>query len=114
MAYYRTVQRIPGEQDEADLNLAMRQAANACGLQRGHRCTQDDATPHHDVRSMVTAMWGNQRALPTAVHCHDPQAEHDAENTAPQLDTIRRRLREWHVRGVKELAQEQQRNSNPI
>ena len=32
IAYYRTVQRILGQQDETDLNLAMRQAATACGL----------------------------------------------------------------------------------
>ena len=32
MLHYRTVQRILGQQDEADLNLAMRQAATACGL----------------------------------------------------------------------------------
>ena len=32
MAYYRTVQRILAQQDETDLNLAMRQAATACGL----------------------------------------------------------------------------------
>ena len=34
VAYYRTVQRILGHQDKADLNLAMRQAATACGLNR--------------------------------------------------------------------------------
>ena len=49
MAYYRTVQRILGQQDEADLNLAMRQAATACSLQGGHWRTQDDATPHQDL-----------------------------------------------------------------
>ena len=32
MAYYRTVQRILGQQNETDLNPAMRQAATACGL----------------------------------------------------------------------------------
>ena len=32
MAYYRTVQRILGQQDETDLNPAMRQAAAACSL----------------------------------------------------------------------------------
>ena len=49
MAYYRTVQRILGQQDEADLNLAMQQAATAPGLHGGHRCTQDNATPHQDL-----------------------------------------------------------------
>ena len=34
MAYYRMVQRILGQQDGADINLAMRQAATACGLHR--------------------------------------------------------------------------------
>ena len=52
MAYYRTVQRIQGQQAKTDLNLAMRQVATACGLHGGHRYTQDNATPHQDLRSM--------------------------------------------------------------
>ena len=47
MAYYRTVQRILGQQDEMDLNLVMPQAATACSLHGQHR-TQDDATSHQD------------------------------------------------------------------
>ena len=109
MAYYRTVQRILGQQDATDLNLAMRQAATACGLHRKHRCAQDDATPHQDLPSLVTAIWHDKRALHTAVHSHDLQAQHDAQDVAAQLDTTRRQRREWHVRRAKELAQEQQR-----
>ena len=109
MAYYRTVQRILGQQDEADLNLAMRQGATACGLHGGHRCTQDNATPHQDLRSIVNAIWRDKWALHTAIYSHDPQAQHDAQNIAARLDTTRRQLREWHVRRAKELAQEQQR-----
>ena len=56
VAYYRTVQRILGQQDKTDLNLAMRQAATACGLS-GQRRTQDDATPHQDLPSLVTTIW---------------------------------------------------------
>ena len=108
MAYYRTVQRILGQQDETDLNLAMRQAARACGRHGGHRCAQDDAAPHQDLRSMVTAIWRNKRALHTAVHSHDPQAQHDAQDIAARLDTTRSQLREWHVRRAKKLAQEEQ------
>ena len=102
MAYYRTVQRILGQQDEADLNLAMPEAATACGLHGRHRFKQDDATSHQDLRSMVTA-------IHTAVHSYDPQAQHDAQNIAARLNTTRWQLREWHVRRAKELAQEQQR-----
>ena len=109
MAYYCTVQRILGRQDETDLNLAMRQAATARGLHGGHRCTQDDATPHQDLRSLVSAVWRDKRALQTAVHSHDPHAQHDAQDIASRLDTTRRQLREWHVRRAKELAQEQRR-----
>ena len=58
---------------------------------------------------MVTAIWRNKRALHTAVHSHDPQAQHDAHDIAARLDTTRRQLREWHVRRAKELALEQQR-----
>ena len=108
IAYYRTVQRIRGQQDETDLNLAMRQAATACGLHGQHR-TQDDATRHQDLPSLVTAIWHDKRALHTAVHSHDLQAQHDAQEIAAQLDTTRRQLREWHIRRAKELAQEQQR-----
>ena len=43
------------------------------------------------------------------MHSHDPQAQHDAQDIAAQLDTTRRQLREWHIRRAKELAQEQQR-----
>ena len=86
----------------------MRQAATACGFQ-GQRRTQDDATPHQDLRSLVTAIWRDKRALHTAVHSHDLQAQHDAQEIAARLDTTRRQLREWHVRRAKELAQEHQR-----
>ena len=57
---------------------------------------------------MVTAIWRDKRALHTAVHSHDPQAQHDAQDIAARLNTSHRQLREWHVRGAKELAQEQQ------
>ena len=109
MVYYRTVQRILGQQDKTDLDLATRQAATACGLHGEHRCAQDDATPHQDLRSLVTAIWRNKRALHTAVHPHDPQAQHDAQDIAARLGTTRRQLREWHVCRAKELAQVQQR-----
>ena len=108
MACYRTVQHILGQQDETDLNLAMLQAGPACSLQGGRRCTQDNANPHQDLRSMVTAIWREKRALHTAIHSHDPQAQHDAQHIATQLDTTRRQLREWHLCLAKELAQEQQ------
>ena len=86
----------------------MRQAATACGLHRRHR-THDDATPHQDLRSLVTAIWHDKRPLHTAVHSHDLQAQHYAQEIAARLDTTRRQLREWHIRQAKELAQEQQR-----
>ena len=108
IAYYRTVQRILGQQDETDFNLAMRQAATACGLHGQHR-TQDDATPHQDLRSLVTAIWHDKRPLHTAVHSHDLPAQDDAQEMAAWLDTTRQQLREWHVRRAKELAREQQR-----
>ena len=92
-AYYRTVQRILGQQDKADLNLAMRQAATACGL-NGHHRTQDDTTPHQDLRSLVTAIWHEKRALNTAVHSHDLQALHDPQQIAARLDTTRQQHRE--------------------
>ena len=55
MAYYRTVQRILGQQDETDLNLAMRQGATACSLHGQHQ-TQDNSAPHQDLRTLVTAI----------------------------------------------------------
>ena len=108
VAYYRTVQRILGEQDKADLNLAMRQAATASGL-NGQRRTQDDTIPHQDLRSLITAIWHDKRALHTAVHSHDLQAQHDAQEITARLDTTRRQLTDWQIRRAKELAQEQQR-----
>ena len=108
MVYYPMVQRILGQQDETDLNLAMRQAATACGLHGRHRCAQDNATPHQDLLYLVTAIWRDKRALHTAVHSDDPQAQHDGQDIAARLDTTHRQLREWHVRRAKELAQEQQ------
>ena len=108
VAYYQKVQRILGQQDKTDLNLAMRQAATACGLS-GQRRTQDDATPHQDLPSLVTTIWHDKRALYTAMHSHDLQAQHDAQEIAAGLETARRQLREWHVRRANELAREQQR-----
>ena len=54
-------------------------------------------------------MWHDKRALHTAMHSHDLQAQHDAQEIAARLETARRQLREWHVPRAKELAQEQQR-----
>ena len=108
MAHYRRVQRILVQQNETDLNLAMQQAATACGIHGGHRCAQDDATPHQDLPSMVTAIWRDKRALHTLVHPPDAQAQHEALDIAAQLDTTRRQLRKWHVHRAKELAPEQQ------
>ena len=50
----------------------------------------------------------DKRALHTAVHSHDLQAQHEAQEIAARLDTTLRQLREWHVRRAKELAQERQ------
>ena len=86
----------------------MRQADTACSLNGQHR-TQDDTTPHQDLRSLVTTIWQDKRALHTAVHSHDLQAQHDAQEVAARLDTTHRQLREWHICRAKELAQEQQR-----
>ena len=58
---------------------------------------------------MATTIWRDKRALHTAVHSHDLQAQHDTQNIATRPDSTRRQLREWHVRRAKELAQEQQR-----
>ena len=108
VAYYRTVQRILGQEDKTDLNLAMRQAATACGL-NGQHSRQDDTTPHQDLQSLVTTIWHDKRAVHMAVHSHDLQAQHNAQEIAARLDTTRRQLREWHIRQARELAQEQQR-----
>ena len=109
MAYYRTVDRILNQQTEPDLNLAMRQAATACGLHGGHRHKQAATTPHQDLRSLVSAIWRDKRDLHTAIHSHDPQTQQGTQSIAATLDTTRRQLREWHERRAKELAQEQQR-----
>ena len=81
-AYYRTVQRTLGQQDETALNLATQQATTACGPHQGHRYTQDSTTRHQNLRSMVTAIWRNKRELHTVIHSHDPKAQKDAQNIA--------------------------------
>ena len=86
----------------------MRHAATVCSLHGQHR-TQDDASPHQDLRSLATAIWRDKRALHTAVHSHDPQAQRDTQEIAAPLDNTRQQLREWHIRRAKDLAQEQQR-----
>ena len=79
------------------------------GNASGQHRTQDDTTPHQDLRSLVTTIWHDKQALHTAVHSHDLQAQRDAQEIAARLDTTRWQLREWHIRQVKEPAQEQQR-----
>ena len=46
MAYYLTVDRILGQQSDLDLNLAMRQAAVACGRHGGLHHERETTTPH--------------------------------------------------------------------
>ena len=81
----------------------MQQAATACGL-NGQQRTQEDTTPHQDLPSLVTTIGHDKRALHTAVHSHDLQTQHDAQEIAARLDTTRWQLREWHIRRAKELA----------
>ena len=108
-AYYRTVHRILGPQDDTELDLAMQQAAMACGFHRGQRYTQENCILHQDLQSMVTALLRDKRELRTAIHSHDPQTKQDTQKiTAGQANTGRQ-LRELHVCRAKELAQEQQR-----
>ena len=58
---------------------------------------------------MVTAIWRHNRALHTATHSDDPQAQNDARNIGARLDNTCRHLRDRLVRRAKEPAQEQQR-----
>ena len=69
----------------------------------GQHRTQEDTTPHQDLRSLVTTIWHYKQALHTAVHSHDLQAQHDAQEIAARLNTTRRQLREWHIRRAKEV-----------
>ena len=78
IAYYRTVDGILGHQPDPDLNLAMREAAAASGLRERNRREQEAATPHRDLRSMVTAIWCNKRDLHTAIDSHDPHTQQSA------------------------------------
>ena len=93
-----------------------------CHAKSGHgmrppRTTQNTGRRQPEsrpIRSLVTAIWHDKRALHTAVHSHDLQAQHDAQEIAARLDTTRWQLGAWHVRRAKELAQEQQRHfQNP-
>ena len=78
MAYYRTVDRILSQQAEPDLNLAMRQAATACGLHRGRPHGQETTTPHRYLRFMVNAIWRDKQDLHMAIHSHDPHTQQSA------------------------------------
>ena len=114
MAYYRTLDRILGHQSDRDLTLAMRQAAAACGLQGGGKHEQETTTQHRDLRSMVTAIWCDERDLHMAIHSPGTHTQQHTQSIAARLKTTRRRLREWHERRAKDLAQEQQRSlQNP-
>ena len=109
MAYYRTVHRILGHQSDPDLNLAMRQAAAACGLHEGGKHEQETTIPHRDLRSMVTAIWCDKRDLHTAIGSNDTEPQKHPPRIAARLETTLRHHREWHERRAKDLAQEQQR-----
>ena len=109
MAYYHTVDPIRGRKINPDLNLAMKQAATACGLRGGVHHEQETATPHWDLRSMVNAVWCYTRDLHTAIHSQDTHSLRHAHRIAARLGTTRWHLREWHERGAKDLAQERQR-----
>ena len=110
MTYYRTADRIPVHGRDPDLNLAMRQAATACGLHEGGKHEQETTTPPREVRSMVTAIWCDKRDLHMTIHSHDTHTQQHTNRIAARLETTRRHLREWHECRAKDLAQEQQRN----
>ena len=56
IVYYCTVDRFLNQQAEPDLNLAMPQAAAACGLHGRNHHEQEATTPRQDLRSMVSAI----------------------------------------------------------
>ena len=71
MAYYRTVDRILGQQRDPELNLAMRQAAAACGLHAGVPQEQEATTQRRGLHSMVNAIWCDKQDLHLAIHSHN-------------------------------------------
>ena len=75
MAYYHTVDRILGHRTNPDLNLAMRQAAAACGVCQRVCHQQETGTPHQDLRSIVSYTWCEKQHLHTTIHCHDPHTQ---------------------------------------
>ena len=109
MAYYRVEESILSHDAEPALNLAMREAAAACGLHERHHHEQESTTPHQDLRSMVSAIWRDRRDLHMAIHLHDPHTQQSAPGIVARLKTTRRQLREWHESRANDLAQEQQR-----
>ena len=93
-----------------------RTSTRPCDKQPRRAASTEDIGAHKTTLPRITTYdrwlppYGATRgALHTAVHSHDLQAEHEAQDIAARLDNARRQLREWHVRRAKELAQEQQR-----
>ena len=109
MVYYRTSDRILGHQANRGLNLAMRQAAAACGLHQKNHDEHEATKPHRDLGSIASAIWRDKRDLHTATHSQDAHSQQKSQRIAVRLEAMRRQLREWHERRAKDLAQEQQR-----
>ena len=107
-AYYRTVQRILRQQDETDLNLAMRKAATACGL-------PEDTGTHRTMPPRIRTCnpWSPPYGATNGhyIQRYTPMTQRPSTTprTLPHDWTRRRQLREWHVCRAKEPAQEQQR-----
>ena len=105
--YNRALHAILRRPDAPTLTTSMRQAAQACGMERdtSHTGTPQDLT----LQQLVHDIWTTKEELATLQHTSTPEAEERDAHLRAFLTTRRHQLQQWHAHRMAAAAQERER-----
>ena len=110
--YNRALHAILRRRDAPTLTIAMRRAAQACGMERDTNHT--GAPPNLSLQQLVHDIWTTKEGLATLLRPSTPEArDEDAHLSAP-LTTRRHQLQDRHAHRIAAAAQEREtRRTSP-
>ena len=105
--YNRALDAILRRSDAPTLSTAMRQAAQACGMEQDTSHT--GAPPDLTLQQLVHDICARKEELATLLHPSTPEALDQDANLRAFLITRSHQLQEWHANRIAAAAQERER-----
>ena len=105
--YNRALHAILRHPDAPALTIAMRRAAQACGMERD--TSHMGAPPDLTLQQLVHDIWTTKEELATLLHPSTPEARDRDVHLRALLTTRRHQLQEWHAHRIAAAAQERER-----